>query len=43
MAVGVFALGVYADVSYRDLEGKLGGLGLSSGVTLRVPLIVAGG
>jgi hypothetical protein len=43
VAVGVFALGVYADVSHRDLDGPLGGFGVSSGVTLRVPFILAGG
>jgi hypothetical protein len=41
--IGVFALGVYADLSYRDLAGPLGGVGVSSGVTMRVPFIVAGG
>jgi hypothetical protein len=43
VAVGVFALGVYADVSHRDLDGPLGGFGVSSGVTLRVPFIFVGG
>lgn len=43
VAVGVFALGVYADVSHRDLDGPLGGFGMSSGVTLRVPFIFVGG
>ena len=40
---GVAALGAYAEVSYRDLRGPFGGVGLSSGVTVRLPFIIAGG
>lgn len=41
--VGTFALGVYLEATYRDVPKELGPVGLTSGVTCRLPFIVAGG
>jgi len=39
--VGTFAIGFYVEAAYRELPSAYGPAGLSTGITLRVPLIVA--
>jgi hypothetical protein len=41
--VGTLALGIYVEATYRDLPAELGPFGVTSGVTCRLPFIVAGG
>jgi hypothetical protein len=41
--VGTFALGIYVEATYRDVPAAYGPHGLSSGVTCRLPFLVAGG
>jgi len=39
---GTAAIGVYAEASLRDVPGPVGGLGLSAGLSLRVPFLAGG-
>jgi hypothetical protein len=41
--IGTVAIGVYAEVTYRDLPAALGPVGFTSGLSCRLPFIVAGG
>ena len=41
--VGTFALGIYAEITYRDVPAAYGSLGVTSGVSCRLPFLVAGG
>lgn len=43
IVLGTLAIGVYVEATYRDLPADLGPLGLTSGVTCRLPLVVIGG
>jgi hypothetical protein len=39
--VGAFAIGIYAEVAHRDVPDGFGPTGLSTGLTLRIPMMVA--
>lgn len=43
LLVGTFALGIFVEATYRDVPAEYGPVGLSSGVTCRLPFFVAGG
>jgi hypothetical protein len=43
VAAGTFALGVYVEASYRDVPIEYGPVGVTSGMSLRLPFLVAGG
>jgi hypothetical protein len=43
VVAGTFALGVYVEAVHRDLPPELGPNGVSAGVSMRVPLILAAG
>jgi hypothetical protein len=43
LLVGTFALGIYVEATYRDVPAAYGPFGLSSGVSCRLPFLVAGG
>jgi hypothetical protein len=40
---GTIAIGVYAEVTYRELPAALGPVGFTSGLSCRLPFVVAGG
>lgn len=41
--VGTVAVGVYAEITYRDLPAELGPVAFTSGLSCRLPFLVAGG
>lgn len=41
MFAGTFALGVYVEASHRDIASELGPSGISGGISLRLPFILA--
>lgn len=43
LCAGTFALGVYVEAVHRDLPAELGANGLSAGLSMRIPLILAAG
>ena len=42
VAVGTFAVGVYVEAAHRDVSTAYGPDGFSSGITVRIPFIIAG-
>ncbi|MBV8760924.1 MAG: hypothetical protein JO257_26755 [Deltaproteobacteria bacterium] len=43
LVAGTFALGVYVEAVHRDLPAELGPNGVSAGLSMRIPLILAAG
>ncbi len=43
LCAGTFALGVYVEAVHRDLPAELGSNGLSAGLSMRLPFILAAG
>lgn len=40
--IGTAAIGIFVEATYRDVPGELGPFGVTSGISCRLPLVVAG-